>query len=417
LKIKVLWISLRIFSDDIENKTAVWLKSLAIKLAQIEDVEVSNISIDPSLKEISRVDYLNIKQWALPSFNKNKKGYPPNRIAEDFRQILFEVKPEIIQIWGSENPLGLLPITINYPAIKLFTMQGVLASIEPNSLLGLSFREKISTIGIRELLTRRNIFTIAKSFRLDGIIENQMIEKSRFIVIQSDWTEFQIKHINPEAKLFRVNRELRPEFLCVNQKWSDFSHESPIIYSAAVGYTLKGLHVLLRALIIIKQFFPNVELRLAGKIGRVDFLGDGYLRLLNNLIIKNNLSNNVKWLGPLNSNEIINNLQNASVFVNPSFVESYSMVVAEAMSIGTPCVLSFAGAMPELAENGKEALFFTPGDYKQLAHLIIKFLNNKSYAHEVSLASQKRSFKRLSSSSNALEQYEIYKEIIRYINK
>ncbi len=86
------------------------------------------------------------------------------------------------------------------------------------------------------------------------------------------------------------------------------------------------------------------------------------------------------------------------------------------MSVGTPSVVSFAGAMPELAENNKEALFFTPGDYKQCAHLIIKLLSDHDLALRISQNAIKRSAQRELKTDVASNQIEIYKEIIR-LNK
>jgi glycosyltransferase involved in cell wall biosynthesis len=407
---KVLWISLRLFENTDEKQTAVWLKALANKLSKIPGLQLGNISKGNS--ELKRCDFDSIQQWALPNFPIDKNGFPPAHIQEIYQNILNEFKPDIIQIWGSENPLKILPFVNEYPAAKVLTMQGVLGSIADKSLIGLSYKDIFKTIGIREIIKKQNIYTIAQSFNHDAKLENEMVRRSDFIITQSNWTESQIRHLNNKAKYFRVQRELRSDFINVEKKWTDFQHENPIIYSAAVGYTLKGLHIMVKALSIVKLYFPNVELRLAGEIGRTDWLGDGYLKLILKYIKSNGLENNVIWLGAISSKDIILNLQQASVFVNPSFVESYSMVVAEAMSIGTPSVISFAGAMPELAEDKKEALFFTPGDFNQLAFCINLLLKDMNLSNKISVAAQKRSDLRLNKIDNALEQYTIYKEIL-----
>lgn len=411
---KVLWISLRVFENSDEKQTAVWLKALAIKLSKIQGLQLGNIS--KGQNKLKRCDFDSIQQWALPNFSIDKNGLPPQNIKQMYNNILNEFKPDIIQIWGSENPLRLLPFVNEYPAAKVLTMQGVLGSIADKSLIGLSYKDVLKTLGIREIISRQNIYSVAQSFNGDAKFEAEMIKRSDFIITQSNWTDSQIRHLNNKARYFRVQRELRSDFINVEKKWTDFQHEKPIIYSAAVGYTLKGLHILIKALAIVKSYYPNVELRLAGAIGRTDWLGDGYLRLILKYIKSNGLENNVTWLGAISSKDIILNLQQASVFVNPSFVESYSMVVAEAMSIGTPSVISYAGAMPELAEDKKEALFFTPGDFKQLAFCINSLLKDMNLSSKISVASQERSNLRLNKMDNALEQYTIYKEIIKNLN-
>lgn len=413
---RILWVSLRLFDNSDEKETAVWLKALGVKLISLPDIDLANVSIATDAAQTERRDFGKIKQWALPKFSSSKKGLPPEAIQRDYEKILAEFKPDIIQIWGSENPLKLLPFHVPSNAVKVLTMQGVLSSIAERSLIGLSFKEIISTIGIRELIKRQNIYTIAESFNDDAMLEVEMIKNSKYIITQSSWTESQIRHLNPQAVFYRVHRELRAEFVTVEQKWTDFKHDKPIVYSAAIGYTLKGLHTLIKAMSIVKLFLPNVELRLAGKTGRRDWLGDGYFRYILKLIKKYDLENNVKWLGPISAKDIVKNLQEASVFVNPSMVESYSMVVAESMAVGTPAVVSYAGAMPELATPDKEALFFSPGDHKQLAYCVIGLLNDPNLSSVISIAAQKKSKLRTVEIDNSQQQYLIYKDILERSN-
>ena len=409
--LKILWVTIRIFDSEEETQSGVWLKALANKLIAQKDIMLANISSCDSIDELTECDYNGIKQWAFPVDRKYKNGLPTEKTRIYFDKILENFNPDIIQIWGSENFLKLLPFDKKYPQIKILSMQGVLSSISETMLLGLSLREIISTFGVRELIKRRSIFKIRKSFVKDGEIEEEMIKKSDFIITQSEWTESQIKNINQDVKVFRTHRRLREEFLNC-QNWQEFSHEKPIIYSAAVGYPYKGLHILIKSLAIVKNKFPDVELQLAGIFGRIDFLGDGYLRLILRMIKKLDLSNNVHWLGPLTAKEIVNRLQIASVFVNPSFIESYSMAFAEAMSVGTPSIVSFAGAMPELAETKKEALFYPALDFKYLSYLIIKILEDKSLSSFISKNSLKRSYDRNIKFDIIEEQKLIYYSII-----
>jgi len=408
---KILWISATIFTDAEEKQSGVWQKSLALKLALNKDIELINISYQNSSREVIEYSFSNIKQYGLPRLGKAKRGYPPQETILLFEKIIIENNPDIIHIWGSENPLKLLAFDQKLQGIKVLSMQGVLGSIAECLLNGLTYRELVSTIGIRELLKRETLFSIKKSFYQDAKIEHEMIQKSKYIITQSEWTESQIKPINSNAQFFRINRVLRDTFVAA-KKWNEFEHKKPVIYSAAIGYSLKGLHVLIKSLSIVKSIFPNVELRLAGAVGRKDFLGDGYIRLIIRMINKYGLQKNIIWLGAITADQIVKNLQQSSVFVNPSYIESYSVVVAEAMAVGTPSVLSFAGAMPELAESNKEALFFTPGDYKQCAAKIIKLISDNELASELSVNAQKKAEYRNSKIDTVAEQIKIYREIL-----
>lgn len=408
---KILWVSLRIFENKEETQSAVWLKALAIKLSEMDEIELGNISCKSGISEIISCDYNKIRQWVLPTESIKNSGYPSKLTKNRFSYIIDQFKPDIIQVWGSENPLRLLPFDDQIRGIKVLTMQGVLSSIAPVILSGMTNLELLSTIGIREIIKWRNLFFEKKSFKRAGLIESEMIYKSDYIITQSDWTDSQVRYLNPNAKFYRTHRVLREAFL-ESKKWGLFKHNRPIIYSAAVGYSLKGLHILIKSLAIVKMKYPDIELRLAGAIGRTDFLGEGYLRFILRLIKNLDLEKNVIWLGAIPASEIVKNLQESSVFVNPSFVESYSLSLAEAMSVGTPSVVSFAGAMPELAEPNKEALFFSPGDYKNCASLISLLLSDNELSNRISENAISRADERNFKHDTVSEQIKIYKDII-----
>jgi len=409
--VKILWISLRLFDGQDESQTAVWLKALALKIAEKKEVILCNVSNNPLNNDLIRCDYQNIIQWAIPIKRINRQGYPNKQSCLYFAQIVDSFMPDIIQVWGSENPLKLLPFDMKFPGVKVLTMQGVMASIAPVMLNAMSRKEILSTYGVREIVKRRGLCAIKKSFQKDGKLETKMIARSNYIITQSEWTKKQIVRLNSSARYFRTGRILREPFIN-SKKWSDCKHEKPIIYSAAVGYSLKGLHVLIKALAIITKEKPGVELRLAGATGRRDFLGDGYLRFILKLIKRNSLESNVVWLGAITADEIVEQLQVASVFVNPSFVESYSMVVAEAMMVGTPSVISLTGAMSELAENNVEALFFEPGNYAECAANIMRLLNDQALALGISKNAIKRAIERQNNHDIAGQQVQFYYDIL-----
>jgi glycosyltransferase involved in cell wall biosynthesis len=410
---RILWISIRIFDNYDEYETAVWLKALAIMLSKTSSLTLANISCKNGIKVLTRCDYGQIQQWAFPVFKINRHGYPSKKISKLYDKILKEFKPDIVQIWGSENFFKLLPFQKEFHGLKVLTMQGVLSSIEPNILRGLTLKEVFSTIGIREIATWRNLFTIKSSFKNDAILEQKMINRSDLIITQSEWTESQIKTINSNLTVFRTQRVLRNEFIeC--KKWTDFIHYTPILYSASVGYSIKGLPTLIKAMAIIKEEYPTVVLKLAGAIGRKDILGDGYLRFILRLIRKHNLEKNVIWLGPITAIEVVHNLQDASVFINPSLVESFSMVLAEAMSVGTPSVVAFSGGMPELADNNTEALFFSPLDYKYCAFQILKILRNPEMAKRISSQSVLKSNQRIAINDIVNNQLNLYEKILKF---
>jgi len=209
--------------------------------------------------------------------------------------------------------------------------------------------------------------------------------------VQSDWVKCQVSIINPEANYYYTKIMLRDSFYKALPWEYKIPRDNPIIFSscsAAVSY--KGLHVLLKAIAVLKIKYPNIQLNLAGNINVGNRLQDGYSLFLNMLIKRYDLKDNVKFLGSLNENQIIDQLNKSNVCVVPSFIETYCLAFAEAMMIGIPSVVSYAGAMPELAINNEEALFYNSIDYRHCATLIDKLIQNQELAESLSKKSRKR---------------------------
>lgn len=408
---KVLWVSSRIFDEADEKQSGVWQKALAEKLAEEQGLILGNISYQDGITVTTYSVYKTIHQWGIPRFGKVKNGVPPEKVCRLFSEAVMQFNPDIIHIWGSENPFKLLPFRSDLSGIKVLAIQGLLSSMGLNCLPWFTIKELLSMIGLREIIKGGNVFSVQRSFVKEGRIEDEMIKICDYVISQSEWTESHLLSINKNIKYFRTHRALREPFVKC-KKWDEFEHNEFIIYTSSYGYTWKALYILIRALPIIKIYFPKIQLRIAGNIGRTDFLGEGYLRYIVKLIKKSRIADNIKWLGPLNADQTVHELQQASVYVNPSNVESYSNTLAEAMSVGTPSVVTFAGAMPELADNNKEALYFTIGDYKRCAHLIIKLLCDEKLSTEISQNALKRSLERNKIKDVASNQMDIYRKIL-----
>ena len=104
---------------------------------------------------------------------------------------------------------------------------------------------------------------------------------------------------------------------------------------------------------------------------RLVIVGDGPLRpTLENNSLSNN-DNNVFWWGYESDLETkIALLQCAEVFLLPSLVEGLSIALLEAMSTGTACVATDAGADGEVLENGAGIVLSTENVTSQLKTLL-----------------------------------------------
>lgn len=76
----------------------------------------------------------------------------------------------------------------------------------------------------------------------------------------------------------------------------------------------------------------------------------------------------------ISDNELINYYRNSKCLVNTSLFEGFGYPVAEALSQGTPCVVTNSSSMQEISPIGIRG--FQPGDYENCAQLISETVND-----------------------------------------
>ena len=98
--------------------------------------------------------------------------------------------------------------------------------------------------------------------------------------------------------------------------------------------------------------------------------------------------------------------------VQTSFVESYSLAVAEAQVVGVPSIISYAGAMPELATNRESGLFYSPGDYISCAARMIELIEDEKLVNKLSDCAYELAHKRNDNEVVLSKQLNIYNKIM-----
>ncbi len=98
----------------------------------------------------------------------------------------------------------------------------------------------------------------------------------------------------------------------------------------------------------------------------------------------------VIWLGAQKAAELINWYKRASVFVMPSYFESFGISVVEAMAFGLPVVCTRAGGIPETVDHGITGLIVEPGNAEALAESISRLLGDRARRAELGRAGQQK---------------------------
>lgn len=167
-----------------------------------------------------------------------------------------------------------------------------------------------------------------------------------------------------------------------------------------------GYEYLLKALHIIKKVIPNIQLLIAGK-GQ-----SAYEKELKKLAENLDISDNIKWMGEIEHNEMPKFLAKLDVFVMPSLSESFGVAALEAEAMELPVVSTNVGGIPEVVKHNNTGLLVKPKDSKRLAEAIIKLLRDKKLCKEMGKAGRKFVEENYDWNKNAEIMLKVYEKLI-----
>ena len=408
---KVLWLSNFEFSDKPSKSSGTWIESMGKGFAGSGNYEICNVTVGFVDKAVVS-DFDGVKQWIIPFGTVDRKQAFSCRQNTEILRICDNVQPDLVHVWGTERPWGLLTATgkINKPA--LLEMQGVKFAMAPYMTGCLTGKELLQCRYVKEYVKPSSrIESAQERFASCLAQERTIIGGHKYIDYQSEWVRDHISQfVGEQSILFKTKMSIRKEFSQA-EPWC-VEDAGLTIFSACGCSPNKGLHTLIRAFALLRRNVPNACLTIAGSMGQDGLRMSGYRRFVNREIERLGLSGCVEILGQISALEMIEKMRNSAVTVIPSFVESYSLTLAEAMALGCPIVVTYAGAMPELAKDKEDVLFFPVADAGKCAEMILSLIRDKGLCLRIGSSARAKSLKMHSVDDAVARQTEIYDSIL-----
>ena len=375
-----------------KRNNGVWMDALMASFAEHNEHKLV-IATTAAISDTIRLEENGIVFYALPDqppilYNENK---PSN--VKVWQELLNGENPDLIQVWGTEFTHGLCALRAANRIPSVIYMQGYLGSIARHYLAGMTHDELKKSVTIRDIIKRDSILRQQKRYYASTAKEKEMFRLSGNIICENDWCENSIRAIVPDVDIYRCPLSINQVF--AHHNWSISEAEPHSIVCNASGYPLKGLHMLLRAVAMLKNRYPDVKLYVPGaKVisdGSIKWLlrKRGYTKYIEKLIQELDIEDNIIWLGPLAQSELAERYAKARVFVLCSAIENHSSSLKEAMMVGTPSVASSVGGVPEYVAHGENGLLYRFEEYDILASHISRLFDDDDLAGRISKNAKK----------------------------
>lgn len=238
----------------------------------------------------------------------------------------------------------------------------------------------------------RLIHQVENSKLMFKIIRSLYSKSSIFLCQGKKWEKFALNVLKIEKKKVKIlnNWTATDELIKVGElrNYDKKNNSYKLLFVGWVEET-KGVFDLIQIIKNLKTKSLDFNLTLVG--------GGNAEKSLKNYIKKNNL-NNVKLIGWLNSDQLINVYKNHDIFVFPSWYEGMPNALIEAMASGLAVISSSAGVISDNLNNGENALLSPPRENSIFQKNLEKIISDHKLLKRIAINGHKLSKLKFSSS-------------------
>lgn len=387
-----------------------WLSTMTRHLGEASGVQLGVVMRAP-VQELRSADVEGIRYYALPQTGRGGLDARP----ADCARVLADFKPDLLHAEGSEMAYTRRLLQA-WQGPSLLSLQGVINGIEPFYLGGLRPARMLASLRPRQMLTAFALLA-NKWFRFDPRLrgEREAIAMARHLMGRTQWDRAQAWAINPKAGYFHCGRTLRDPFHVT--RWLGADSDRHVIFAGNASVALKGIHVLVDALALLRCEYPDVRLVIAGErpgSQRSWFKRlVGYPAFLLDRINQLGLETRVEFTGILEGAEMAARMARSHVYAMASVIENSPNTLGEAMLMGMPCAVAYAGGAPSMATDEWEALFFRAGDPVTMAYQIKRLFDSDELCRRVGDAARARALRTHDADANLRDLLAAYRAILQ----
>ena len=289
-----------------------------------------------------------------------------NKLLPEMVSIVDRFKPDIIHVFGTEWPFGLIAEKVDIPVVV--HIQGAIVPMN-NALYppGYSRFSFAKWVPVRYLRTKFYYFLEAWKNDSRAVIERRIWKSVNNYMGRTEWDKTISSVLHPGRRYFHVEEALRPSFTTQDvPQWRQSPAGKACIMTIGCYSLLKGPDLLLKTAHVMVESGFDFEWVVAGQMPP---LLKEFVESHEKLSFEDN---HVSFVGHMEPEQLTARLSEATLYVHTSYIENSPNSICEAQIMGVPVVATNVGGVSSLVEDGGDGVLVPANDPWQMANAIMR---------------------------------------------
>lgn len=385
-----------------------WISSLESEIVKQENIELAVSFILP--QQPFKILKNNVTYYPLEFPKQNKFLALYNLINENFKiqseeinkyiQVIDDFKPDLIEIFGSEQSFGLIAQFIDTPIV--LHIQGLINpcfnSFLPPSISWTNFI--FSNLSLKSIIEN---YKNKKAWNILCKQEQEILRNINYYIGRTRWDKQITKIYNPNRKYFYGGEILRIPFY-ENQTNRNIPKRLTII-STISNAPYKGVDLILKTAFILKKILKiNFEWKIFGNIN--PFFIEKQIKIKHHDV-------NISLMGVATAQKIKEEILNCTCFFHPSYIDNSPNSICEAQILGCTVISTNVGGISSLIDDKHTGYLIPTNDPNQAAFLIKMLYDKKELNIKIGNNAQRTALYRHNKKDIVESLIDVYKQILQ----
>jgi len=323
------------------------------------------------------------------------------------QRIIDDFKPDVIQVFGSEWPFGLLAEYTSVPMV--IHMQGMWPAYRNVNLSQTATRTLWDVM--HETWKPQLWWSFVRKQHLSkerAAREEKILSINKNFMGRTRWDKALTQLYSPDARYFYCSEALRDSFVKSAKPWKLNTERRKCVISTVGNWDMiKGYDLVLQTAKLLKEHGFDFEWRLIGA-------GADAIEILRRKLKIKAADVNVQLLGTRSSDEIVTLLLDSDLFLQTSWIDNSPNAVCEAQYLGLPVITTYTGGVPSLFADGYDRDLMVPlHDPYYLASKIIELYGDKEKMVHLSKLNYETAHARHDDESIKTSLLHCYRELVK----